>query len=152
MLLNCELTRQTFSSTWKVFLLSDFHPGMKSAEFGNILQRISCQADWRCLQFFNSERKSIYNSHLYYGIFQKTHFLGKYKFTNPSKRAGCNTRSILKWSLTVFLLLDWLPYESWRTQFALLFNYSCRENNRIHTFPKGISAMWNTISLIQDLN
>ena len=27
-----------------------------------------------------------------------------------------------------------------------------RENNWIHTFPKGISAMWNAISLVQDLN
>ena len=27
-----------------------------------------------------------------------------------------------------------------------------RENNWIHTFPKGISAMWNAISLDQDLN
>ena len=26
------------------------------------------------------------------------------------------------------------------------------KNNWIHTFPKGISAMWNAISLVQDLN
>ena len=32
------------------------------------------------------------------------------------------------------------------------FTHSWRENNRIHTFPKGISAMWNAISLVQDLN
>ena len=38
-------------------------------------------------------------------------------------------------------------------QSALLFTHSWRENNRIHTFPKGISsAMWNAISLVQDLN
>ena len=30
--------------------------------------------------------------------------------------------------------------------------HSWRENNWIHTFPKGISAMWNAISLVQDLN
>ena len=30
--------------------------------------------------------------------------------------------------------------------------YPWRENNWIHTFPKGISAMWNAISLVQDLN
>ena len=30
--------------------------------------------------------------------------------------------------------------------------YSWRENNWIHTFPKGISAMWNAISHVQDLN
>ena len=27
-----------------------------------------------------------------------------------------------------------------------------RENNWIHTFPKSFSAMWNVISLVQDLN
>ena len=27
-----------------------------------------------------------------------------------------------------------------------------RENNWIHTFPKAIRAMWNAISLVQDLN
>ena len=32
------------------------------------------------------------------------------------------------------------------------FNHIWRENNWIHTFPKGISAMWNAISLVQDLN
>ncbi len=36
-------------------------------------------------------------------------------------------------------------------QSALLFTYSWRENNWIHTFPKGISAMWNAISLVSDL-
>ena len=35
---------------------------------------------------------------------------------------------------------------------ALLFTHSWRENNWIHTFPKDISAMWNAISLVQDLN
>ena len=35
---------------------------------------------------------------------------------------------------------------------ALLFTHSWRENNWIHTFPKGISAMWNAIRLVQDLN
>ena len=34
---------------------------------------------------------------------------------NPSAQAGCDTRSIFKQSLislnTVFLLLDWLPYQ-----------------------------------------
>ena len=32
------------------------------------------------------------------------------------------------------------------------FIHSWRENIWIHTFPKGISALWNTISLVQDLN
>ena len=29
--------------------------------------------------------------------------------------------------------------------------YPWRENNWIHTFPKGVSAIWNAISLVQDL-
>ena len=32
------------------------------------------------------------------------------------------------------------------------FTHSWRENNWIHTFPKGISSIWNAISLVQDLN
>ena len=35
-----------------------------------------------------------------------------------------------------------------KNQAALLFTHSWKENNWIHTFPKGISAMWKTISLI----
>ena len=35
---------------------------------------------------------------------------------------------------------------------ALLFTHNCRENNWIHTFPKGISALSNAINLVQDLN
>ena len=78
-------------------------------------------------------------------------------FTNPSARAGYDTRSICKRGLTglnseFFLLLDQLPRQGWRNQSVLLFTHSWRENNRIHTFPKGISAMWNAISLVQDLN
>ena len=32
------------------------------------------------------------------------------------------------------------------------FTDSWSGNNWIHTFPKDISAMWNAISLVQDLN
>ena len=35
---------------------------------------------------------------------------------------------------------------------GIVFTHSWRENNWIHTFAKGISAMWNAISLVQDLN
>ena len=52
----------------------------------------------------------------------------------------------------VFLFLDLLPHQGWRTQSVLLFTHSWRENHWIHTFPKGISSMWNAISLVQDLN
>ena len=36
--------------------------------------------------------------------------------------------------------------------FALLFIHSWRENNQIHTFSKGVCAMWNANNLDQDLN
>ena len=32
------------------------------------------------------------------------------------------------------------------------FTYSLRENNQIYTFRKSISAMWNAISHVQNLN
>ena len=38
------------------------------------------------------------------------------------------------------------------TQSTLLFTHSWSKNNWIHTFPKRISAMWNTIILVEDLN
>ena len=74
-------------------------------------------------------------------------------FTNPTARAGYDTRSVFKRSLTglnsefpspSLVALPRLKYQS-----ALLFTHSRRENNWIHTFPKGISAMWNAISLVQ---
>ena len=78
-------------------------------------------------------------------------------FTNPSARAGYDTRSIFKRSLTGLNSEFSFSYTSCltkavRTQSALLFAHSWRENNWIHTFPKGISAMWNAICLVQDLN
>ena len=44
------------------------------------------------------------------------------------------------------------PYQRWRIKSVLLFTHIWRENNWIYTFLKGISAMWNAISLVQDLN
>ena len=75
-------------------------------------------------------------------------------FTIPSGRAGYDTRSIFlvefnRFEFRVFLLIDWLPHQGWRTQSVLLFAPSRRENNWIHTFPKGFSSMWNAISLVQ---
>ena len=49
----------------------------------------------------------------------------------------------------VLLLLNSLPHQGWRTQSVLLFTHSWRENIWIHTFPKGISTMWNAISPVQ---
>ena len=45
-----------------------------------------------------------------------------------------------------------MPHQGWRTRSALPFTYGWRENNWIHAFPKCVSAMWNAISFIQDLN
>ena len=70
----------------------------------------------------------------------------------PSTQVGYDSRSIFKRSLTDLNFLDQLPHQGWGPQSVLLFTHSWRENNWIHTFPKGISAMWNAISLIQDLN
>ena len=55
-----------------------------------------------------------------------------------------------KFEFSVFLLLDEYPHQGKRNQSTLRFTHSLRENTWIHTFPKGISAMWNTISLAQD--
>ena len=61
-------------------------------------------------------------------------------------------RSLTGLNSEFFLLLDLLPHQAWRTQSALLFTHSWRENNWIHTFPKGINTMWNAINLVQELN
>ena len=77
-------------------------------------------------------------------------------FTNPSAWAGWDTRSILKKSLTglnskVFFSKT-VCHTKVKAQSALLFTHSWKENKSIHTFPKGIHAIWNVNSLIQDLN
>ena len=66
---------------------------------------------------------------------------------SPLCNAGCDTRSILKRSLTG-LNSDRLPYRSWRAQFAL----SRRKNSWIHIFPKVISPKLNANNPIQNLN
>ena len=78
-------------------------------------------------------------------------------FTKPSARAGYDTLSVFKRSFTglnsefSFSLTSCLT-KAWRNQSVLLFTHSWRETNWIHTFPKGISAMWNAINPVQDLN
>ena len=68
-------------------------------------------------------------------------------FTNPSARAGYDTRSIFKWSLTgfnsefSFSLTSCLTKTEEPSLPYYLFTHSWRENNWIHIFPKGISAM-----------
>ena len=44
-----------------------------------------------------------------------------------------------RFEFNVFLLLDQLPYQSYR---ALLFIHNWRENKWIYTFPKVIVAVW----------
>ena len=78
-----------------------------------------------------------------------------YVFINISAWAGGDIRSIFKWISTGLIrvfLLDWFPYPGWRARSALLFIPSWRENNWIHSFPEGISTMWNANSLVQFLN
>ena len=67
-------------------------------------------------------------------------------FTNPSARAGYDTRSIFKQSLTGLNSEFSFSYTSCLTKaeepsLPYYFTHSWRENNWIHTFPKGISAM-----------
>ena len=69
-------------------------------------------------------------------------------FTNPSARAGYDTRSIFKGSL-IGLNSE---FSFSKTSCLTKAEGSSRENKWIHTFPKGISAMWNAIILVQDLN
>ena len=52
----------------------------------------------------------------------------------------------------VFLLLDLLPYQDKITRSVLLFNHSWKEKRGIRLFPKGISAMRNTNSIIEDFD
>ena len=76
-------------------------------------------------------------------------------FTHPSTQKGCNTRSIFMRSLTGLnseFCFAWTSCTSKRTHSALLSTHSWRENGRDHTFLKGISAMGNADSLVQEWN
>ena len=74
-------------------------------------------------------------------------------FTNPSAQARYNTRSIFKRNLTDLNSEFSFSETSCLTKaeepsLPYYFTHSLRENNWIHTFLKGISAMWNAISLV----
>ena len=74
---------------------------------------------------------------------------------NPSARAGYDTRSIFKRSLTglnsEFSFSETCCLaEAEETVCPTI--YSWREINWTYTFPNYISAMWYAISLVQDLN
>ena len=64
----------------------------------------------------------------------------KVLFTNPSARAGYDTRSIFKRSFQSF--------PSPRLV-ASLFTHSWRENKGVHTFPKGICPKVNVIARLE---
>ena len=71
--------------------------------------------------------------------------------------AACDTMSIFKHSTTdlnsVFLLLDWLPYQEPNMLYYLpMAVVLMEERTEIHTFPKSIIMKWSTNRLIQDLN
>ena len=57
-----------------------------------------------------------------------------------------------RFKFRVFVFLDWLPNQVWRTKSALVFMHSLWKNNWIYTFPKGISSMWNAVSTVLNLN
>ena len=76
---------------------------------------------------------------------------------NLSAQAGYDTRSIFKRSLTCLNLEYSFSLTTFLTKaeepsLSYYFTDSWRENNWIHTFPKGISVMGNAISLVQDSN
>ena len=64
---------------------------------------------------------------------------GLYIYPTPSSWAGYDTGSIFNRNTacfnSVFFLIDWFPYQSWRTQFALLFTLSWKENRLIPALP-----------------
>ena len=73
--------------------------------------------------------------------------------TNPSARQDMDTRSIFKRSLTGLNSEFSFSETSCLTKavepsLSYYFTHSWRENYWIHTFPKGISAMLNAISLV----
>ena len=75
-------------------------------------------------------------------------FIGRSRHTNPFARAGCEIRSIFKWSLNglnsefSFSLTGCLT-KATETKPALLFTCGWKENNWIHTFPWCISEIQN---------
>ena len=75
-----------------------------------------------------------------------------YLLTNTETRAGCNTRSILTVSQQVWMQNFLSP---WQVTIPKLRNQICSAiyslNSWIHTFPMGISCMWNANNLVQDL-
>ena len=60
-----------------------------------------------------------------------------------------NTSQVL--NSEFFLLLDWLPYQSWRIQSALLFIHSWK-GKKEGIIPFLRASIWNATSFIQDLN
>ena len=79
------------------------------------------------------------------------HYLLISIFTNPSAWTGYDTSSIFKRSLTG-LNSDFPSSSAEEPNLPNYLPNSWRENNLIDTFPKGISAMWNAIILVQDLS
>ena len=72
-------------------------------------------------------------------------------FTNPSMGQDMTQGQFLS-GVSMQSFLSPQLVASPRTQSALIFTHSWRENNWIHTVPKCISAMWNAIRLVQGLN
>ena len=70
-------------------------------------------------------------------------------FTNPSARAGYDTRSIFKRSLTGFEFRVFLNFPRLKNLVRLLFTHSWRENKGVHTFPKGICPKVNVIARLE---
>ena len=50
-----------------------------------------------------------------------------------------------RFEFRVFLLLDWLPHQGWRTQSVLQFTHSWKENNWIDAFDDTVKVLNHTV-------
>ena len=104
-----------------------------------------------------TKQERIHKDYTYSYLIVIDLYIKVYIFTQPSARVGYDTRSIFKRSLTglnlefSFSLTSRLA-KAEEPSLPYYLSIAGGGNNWIHTFPKGINAMWNTISLVQDLN
>ena len=104
------------------------------------------------------------NNNNYYYYYDKFTYLGS---SVESTEKDIETRLTKAWTAINRLSIIWksdltdkMKRSFFQAAVTSILLYGCTtwtltkrlENNWIHTFPKGISAMWNAISLVQDLN
>ena len=122
---------------------------------------ISNWIDW---QKEETNKQFIHSNHIYYLKWYNHHSFKKKSSNNISIHfisiAPNNKINIIyiyiyiyDWfEFRVFLLLNWLPKQDERTQSALIFTHSWKDNRCIHAFPVDISIKWNVNSFGPELN